>query len=243
MWVAISQRNLKSDNESDRDINESDRNISDRDILENAYIKYFEDFGIKLIQIPNISQNSELYFEELPIKAIILSGGNDVNPELYNQKPVYAMELSVFRDNTEKKLLEIGIKKDLPVLGICRGMQFINVFFGGTMIQNIKEQSISEVEHVATRHTVKITDHNVSKLFGKTTIVVNSYHNQGICKEFLSPQLKAFALSEKDGIIEGIYHQNYPIAGIQWHPERPGSSIECDRMIIKAFIEKRLFWK
>ena len=223
MWVAISQRNLESNNESDRDV------------LENAYVKYFEGFGIKLIPIPNISQDIGLYFEELPIKAIILSGGNDINPELYNQKPVYIRDLSVFRDNTERKLLEIAIKKRLPVLGICRGMQFINVFFGGRIIQNIKE-------HVATRHGVKIIDHSLSKLLNKTIIVVNSYHNQGISKECLPPELKAFALSEKDGIVEGIYHQNYPIAGIQWHPERPGSAKEYDKKIIRAFIEYQLFW-
>jgi len=223
MWVAISQRNLKSDNGSDRDI------------LENAYVKYFEGFGINLIPIPNISQDIGLYFEELPIKAIILSGGNDINPELYNQKPVYVRDLSMFRDNTERKLLEIAIKNRLPVLGICRGMQFINVFFGGGIIQNIKE-------HVATRHGVNIIDLSLSKLLNKTIIVVNSYHNQGISKECLPPELKAFAFSEKDGVVEGIYHQNYPIAGIQWHPERLGSAKEYDKEIMKTFIEKRLFW-
>jgi len=230
MWVAISQRNSRSDN------------VSDRDILENAYVKYFEGFGIKLIQIPNASQDIGLYFEELPIKAIILSGGNDINPELYKQKPVNVRNLSIFRDNTERKLLEIAIKNGLPVLGICRGMQFINVFFGGRIIQNIKEQNRSEVGHVATRHSVKITDHNLSELFGNTMIGVNSYHNQGISKECLPPELKVFALSEKDGIIEGIHHQNYPIAGIQWHPERSGSTKEYDKKIIKAFIECQLFW-
>ena len=231
MWIAISQRNLESDNGSDRDV------------LENDYVEYFEDFGIKLIPIPNTHQDVGLYFEELPIKAIILSGGNDINPVLYNQKPVYVKDLSELRDDTERELLEIAIKRRLPVLGICRGMQFINVFFGGRVIQSIKVQNRSEVEHVATRHTIKIIDHNLSELFGKIVIEVNSYHDQGISYECLSPQLKAFALSEKDGIIEGIYHQSYPIAGIQWHPERPGSSRECDRRIIKAFIEKRLFWK
>jgi gamma-glutamyl-gamma-aminobutyrate hydrolase PuuD len=227
MWAAISQRNL--------------HNGSGSDVLENAYVNYFEGFGVKLIPIPNISQDIGFYFEELPVNAVILSGGNDINPELYNQKPVYVRDLSALRDNTERRLLELAIEKRLPVLGICRGMQFINVFFGGTIIQNIRAQCGREVEHVAAGHGVCI-DHSRSRSHNKTSIVVNSYHNQGINKACLSPELKAFAHSEKDGLIEGIYHRNYPIAGIQWHPERPGSTVEYDKELMNAFISRQSFW-
>ena len=197
MWVAISQRNADG-----------------RDMLENGYVKYLEGFDIKLVPIPNVCRNIEQYFEELPIEAIILSGGDDIGSS------------SSVRDDTERELLKIAIEKDLPVLGICRGIQFINLFFGGSLIMNIKR-------HVAVTHNIQIDEDE---------IVVNSYHNHGINEEYLSPQFKAFAIAE-DGIIEGVHHKTLPIAGMQWHPERGGSDAEYDKMLIDAFITRQCFWK
>lgn len=231
MWVAVSQRMLKSDNGLDMDV------------LENSYVNYFEGFGIRLVPIPNACRDIEVYFKELPIKAVILSGGNDVNPRLYGQKPLYVKDVSVSRDNTEKKLLELALNKNLPVLGICRGMQFINVFFGGGLTQNLVDEKVSETGHVVEKHEVEILDDKLAGLLGDRVFEVNSYHNQGVTKETLSPELKAFAVSPIDGVIEGFYHKSHPIAGIQWHPERPGFSREYDRMIMEAFVDRRLYWR
>ena len=197
MWVAISQRNTDG-----------------KDMLENGYVKYLEGFGIKLVPIPNVCRNIEQYFEELPIEAVILSGGDDIGSS------------SSVRDDTERELLFIAIEKKLPVLGICRGMQFINLFFGGSLIMNIKR-------HVAVTHNI---------LIDEDEIVVNSYHNHGINEECLSPQFEVFAIAE-DGIIEGIRHKTLPIAGIQWHPERVGSDVEYDKMLIETFVTRQCFWK
>ncbi len=229
MLIAISQRNEKNEFGNYKDS------------LENNYINYYESFGIKLIPIPNSSKDIKKYFEELPIKGIILTGGGDVNPRLYNQEPTYTTNYSELRDNTEKTLLEIALEKNLPVFCNCRGTQFMNVFFGGNLIQSIKNRF--NVNHVATKHPIKIVDENISKFFGGKRFIVNSFHDQGFTKENLSKELKDFAVSEKDSIIEGIYHPRYPIAGILWHPERLNSDKEFDKKVVKAFIERKLFWQ
>ena len=116
MICAISQRNMKTDK-------------GDRDALENSYVKYYEKFGITLITIPNISKNIDAYFNNLKIKGIILTGGDDIHPSLYNG-PIMVGNYSKERDRTEIKLLKISVSKRLPVLANCRGAQLMNVFFG-----------------------------------------------------------------------------------------------------------------
>lgn len=227
MIIAVSQRNMKMDKRANRDA------------LENTYIDYFEKFGVMLLPIPNVSKNLNKYFDNIPIKAIILSSGNDVNPKLYGKKPQNE-DISEDRDNTEKSLIEISIKKKLPLFGICRGTQFINVYFGGSLVQKLKDKT--GFNHVAVPHSVKIVDEETVKFFKTKEFVVNSYHNQGITEETLSSKLRAFAIS-KDGSIEGIYHPKYPIAGVMWHPERQGSDKEADKKLIKAFLNRKLFWK
>lgn len=228
MIVAISQRNDKN------------KHGDYVDSLENNYITYFEKLGIKLLPIPNSATDIRHYFEEFPISGIILSGGNDVDPEIYGEKNLEGYSVSKNRDFTEKRMLELAIEKKLPVLGICRGMQFINVFFDGKLI-NIKEKTKTNDEHVTASHKISITEPEAMKMLGKT-INVNSYHNQGLRIDELSSKLKVFAQTSK-GIIEGIYHPSLPIVGIQWHPERKSPEEEFNKKIIQTFIEKRLFWK
>lgn len=228
MIIAISQRNDKN------------KHGDYVDSLENNYMTYFERLGVKLLPIPNSVIDIRHYFEEFHILGVILSGGNDVDPEIYGEKNREEYSVSKNRDFTEKRMLEIAIEKKLPVLGICRGMQFINVFFDGKLI-NIKEAIKTNNEHVAVSHKISITEPNVTKMLGKT-VDVNSYHNQGLRIDELSPKLKVFAQTS-NGIIEGIYHPLLPIAGIQWHPERESPDEEFNKKITQAFIEKRLFWK
>ncbi len=225
MFVAISQRNMKIEN-------------GNRDALENTYVRYFEKFGVTLLPIPNVSENLDNYFDKIPIKAIILSSGNDVNPQLYNAR-LKNEDFSIERDKTEKRLIELSIKRKLPLLGICRGMQFINVYFGGSLIQNVKDKT--GISHVAITHSIRITDNRTTEFMNIKSAIVNSYHNQGIDENSLSPKLKYFTITN-DGIIEGLYHPKYPIAGILWHPERANSDKKFDKKIVKAFLNKKLFW-
>ena len=145
------------------------------------------------------------------------------------------------RDKTEEKLLEIAIEKNMPLLGICKGMQMLNVLFKGKLIKNIKKQKNDAIEHVNKNHLVTIVDDRAATLLGKK-FEVNSYHNQGISLDFLSDELKEFAIAP-DEIIEGFYHPDLPIAGIQWHPERPSPDEKTNEKIIRAFINRELYWE
>lgn len=209
MLVAISQRN---------DANKHGDRI---DNLENNYVEYFLKFGIKLLVIPNVGDVS-YYFDNFPIEGVILSGGNDINTG------EEGLAVAPLRDEVETKMLDVAVSKKLPVLCICRGMQFLNVCFGGKIVR--------VDDHVARDHLV------VSRESAKLgEFQVNSYHGFGILKENLSIKLKSFA--DCGNVVEGVYHPLLPIAGIQWHPERKSPNTEINKKLMNDFVNKEGFWK
>ena len=127
-------------------------------------------------------------------------------------------------------------------MGICRGMQSINVNFGGSLIQSIERDFNGGLNHRRTRHDVTISDNSIIKSMRTNTFEVNSYHDLGISKQQLSSELNPFALVA-DKTIEGIYHPKHAIAAIMWHPERENSQHALNDFITKAFLSRKLFWK
>ena len=229
MWIAISQRNDKN------------KHGLWIDNLENNYIDFFEPFGAKLLTIPNVSKNIKSYFDEYEIFGVVLSGGNDVNPKLYGEKTEKNLSISVNRDETENKLIKIALDKKLPIFGICKGMQHLNVYFKGKLIRDLGKEIKKGITHVKEDHVAEIIDERAKKIFGKE-MKVNSYHNQGIISSTLSKDLIPFAVAP-DGVIEGFYHKSLPIAGVQWHPERNSPNREIDSKIVKMFLNKKFFWE
>lgn len=211
------------------------------DVLEHNYLHYFKSFDILLLPIPNVASQVQDYFNQFPIEGIILTGGEDINPKLYGEN-IQWPHISPFRDETEKKMLEIAASRKIPVLGICRGMQFINVFFGGKLVKKITEEITSSHEP-GKEHSITLTEERIISQVGKKEIQVNSFHSQAVTAHTLSPQLKAFSIVQEHGIIEGIYHPSLPIAGVQWHPEREGVDKELNKVLMQAFKENTLFWK
>jgi N5-(cytidine 5'-diphosphoramidyl)-L-glutamine hydrolase len=171
-----------------------------RDAISHDWSQFCEELNFIPILIPNTLSNIELFLEKLELDGIILSGGGDIG-------------LDIERDETEKKLLKYGIKNNLPILGVCRGMQIINKFFNGEVIKTQNN------EHVNLDHSINIIEESFSNIIGKE-IFVNSYHNNIIFQNNLGKNLKPFAITKKDNSIEGFFHNQYSVIGVMWHPER-----------------------
>ena len=146
--------------------------------------------------------------------ALLLPGGGDLEPWRYGQKNLGSRSMDAKRDQQELDLLDLFVWKRKPVLGICRGLQVINVYFGGSLIQDLEGHSA--VNGADRYHTAQTTDPKMEKLFGFKA-VVNSAHHQAVDR--LGRGLIAFQRAP-DGIVEGLYHESFPVWAVQWHPER-----------------------
>lgn len=173
----------------------------------------------------------------------LLTGGQDVSPELYGEEKLpQCGECSPERDRMERILLQDALRADKPLLGICRGIQFLNAALGGTLYQDIPAQVRTGTEHHQMPpydipvHEVCVKEGTaLHELLGKTRLKVNSYHHQAI-KE-LSPQLHVMAVSE-DGLIEGVYMPDRRFVwAVQWHPEFSYRTDPDSRKIFGAFLE------
>ncbi len=201
------------------------------DVLEQAYLHYFESKGLKLLIIPN-EGDVDYYFEHFPIERVILSGGNDVDPQMYGEIRTEGMSIAPERDKTEKRMIELALQKNIPILGICRGMEFLNVYFGGKLIT--LKNVFGEGAHLPGKgHSLHILENQ--EILGKE-VMVNSFHNQGLTEKELSPQLQVFVATD-EGIVEGFYHASLPIVGVQWHPERKSPDEEFNEKLIRAFVK------
>ena len=173
----------------------------------------------------------------------LFTGGHDVSTELYHENPVPGMVDSCrTRDDMELQVLDIAVKQDKAVLGICRGIQFINAALGGSLYQDLPSQRPSAVEHHMTApydrtaHRVKISkDSPLYEILGKEELGVNSYHHQAV--KVLSPLLREMAVSE-DELIEAVYMPGKKyIVALQWHPEFSYKVDESSRKIFESFID------
>lgn len=174
---------------------------------------------------------------------ILLTGGHDVSPEEYNEKPLEGLiESCEKRDAMEKEVLKMAIAEDKPVLGICRGIQFINVALGGTLYQDLPKQHPSEVIHHQCA-PYDIPSHNVIipagsplyKCLGTEQLPVNSCHHQAV--KDLSAELTVMAAAP-DGIVEAVYKPDSRFFwAVQWHPEFSYQTDMNSKKIFRAFID------
>lgn len=204
------------------------------DSLENNYIQYFSDFQINIIPVPNLNFHIENLSDNIDISGIVLTGGGDVNPTLYGAKRNESLCISQYRDNTEYDLLNYALENDIPVLGICRGMQLINIFFGGKILK-----AKDDLHPIGVNHDVILMDKRISKILGESRVSVNSFHEFIIPKNHLSKELKEFAVDPSNNI-EGYKHKTMPIWGIQWHPERDCPGANLNNLITNKYLEYRI---
>ena len=173
--------------------------VEKRDSLSHDWSGFLEKIECIPIFIPNTITNKEEFLNEINVQGFILSGGDNINnnPE---------------RDSTEKAIIEFGIRNKIPLFGICRGMQVINKFFGG------KLHVTNNSKHVNTDHQIDLTKD--FPFCDKKSITVNSYHNNIIEIKDVGKNLKSFAIHRNDNTVEGFFHNELPITGVMWHPER-----------------------
>ena len=198
--------------------------------------------GIPVI-LPFTSENDELEQLAKMCDGFLFTGGHDVSPELYSEKPVDDSVICCKdRDEMESWYLKYAISSDKPLLGIWRGIQFINAALGGTLYQDLPTQHSSEIDHHQKPpydipvHTVSIVkDSPLGKLLDTEQLSVNSYHHQAV--KDLSPRLKAMAIST-DGLIEAVFMPEHRFLwAVQWHPEFSYLTDINSRKIFKAFID------
>jgi putative glutamine amidotransferase len=158
---------------------------------------------------------------------LILSGGEDVDPSRYGQRPDGARTVSPERDAMEIELLNRALERRIPVLAICRGIQLLNVALGGTLYQDLETKMKTPIDHDRFRefdghiHPIHPEGENLLRdVFPGDEFVQNSAHHQGI--EQLAPPLTPVAWAP-DGLVEAVELRDSDAGwtvGVQWHPER-----------------------
>ena len=207
-----------------------------------GYMKMLEAENAIPLMLPLTSKTEELdYFLEI-CGGFLLTGGHDVSPSVYRaERKPWCGPCCELRDEMEQYILKNAENMDRSVLGICRGIQFMNACYGGTLYQDLKTEHNSCIDHHMkppynrTAHQVTIKkDTPLYNILGKEKMGVNSYHHQAI--KDLSPIFHETAFSE-DGLIEGIYMPSHKfIMGVQWHPEFSYAVDENSRKLINAFV-------
>lgn len=149
---------------------------------------------------------------------LILCGGSDINPKYYGEELCGSVNIDVARDEVEFALLKAYIDEGKPVLGICRGYQLINVFFGGSLYQHLPETDLhTNKQELDITHSVTAAKNSLLYNMYGSSFAVNSAHHQAIKK--VGKDLCATAYWN-DKYIEAFEHSYLPILGVQWHPER-----------------------
>lgn len=208
-----------------------------------GYMKVLEKCGALPIMLPLTSDEEELG-EVLDLcQGLLLTGGHDVGPSVYNEKARAACGIPCdARDKMEGYLLDKALEKDIPVFGICRGIQFINAYLGGSLYQDLPTEYESTVEHHMEPpydrgiHRVEVLpETRLSEIIGEGMHDVNSYHHQAV--KDVAPCLEVMAVSE-DGLVEAVAVKNKKFAiGVQWHPEFSYEKNQESVKLVQAFVD------
>ncbi len=197
--------------------------------LENDMARYLVKEGVMPVLIPDLPTDMmKEWVHEMD--GFVFQGGTDVSPGSYGEEPIEngRWQGDPVRDDYELRLMELAMKSDKPILGICRGMQLMNVYFGGSLYQDTKTQRPEVMLHrdavVYDRlsHGVKFTEGKIlDKIYrDDPSSMVNSIHHQSV--KSLGANLEVLAESVEDDVIEAIGYTKAPegwVMGVQWHPE------------------------
>jgi len=203
-------------------------------ILPSAYISMVDKAGGVPMIIPPAGDMTSLLDS---IDGLIVSGGPDISPANYNEEPgPMTTEFYPEQDYSEMGLIERALERDMPLLGICRGMQILSVAHGGRMHQHLRHDPGHEGHGgffgKSTEHGVVLEgDSQLANIMGDS-FIVNSLHHQGVSD---SGSLDVSARADHDGLIEGVERKDKKFCiGVQWHPERKGHDLLFSALIQAA---------
>jgi microsomal dipeptidase-like Zn-dependent dipeptidase/gamma-glutamyl-gamma-aminobutyrate hydrolase PuuD len=207
--------------------------------LAQAYYMSVLEAGGTPVVIPSYDDERALVSVLENMDGIVLSGGADIDPDYLGEEPLEGISINPRRDRQELTLVRLAVDRQIPVLGICRGIQVLAAALGGKLYQDIRTQHDKpSIEHSQTiarglpSHDVKLEkDSLLYGLFGKESLAVNSFHHQAVREVPAGFRITAVS---PDGIIEGMESTTFrPILGVQWHPEC--FLLENDRTMMPIF--------
>ncbi|HQE38797.1 MAG: type 1 glutamine amidotransferase [Zoogloea sp.] len=226
-------------------------------VLEQSIAQWIMSRDVLVLMVPSILKSGPIHRSNIRLRdyaeyldGLVLQGGTDVSPEAYGEVPLneeWAGDR--VRDAYEMELLHEFVEAGKPVLGICRGMQLINVAFGGSLYQDIPSQLEGAARHQAEAydlhsHEIRFAEKGqFARWFGNTDAgQVVSIHHQ--CVRSLGKDLAVEATSTEDGVIEAIRHTGHDfVVGVQWHPEfhTPGrdSLLDCVPLLDAFYVAAR----
>jgi putative glutamine amidotransferase len=216
------------------------RDDQDRYALPTVYVDCVTRAGGIAVLIPPAEEDVQPLLDRL--QGVILAGGGDMDPALYGGRcsnTIYMVDPQ--RDRCELALVRAVLQKAIPCLGICRGIQVINVALGGTLVEHLPEEVGETVLHRApprqpVEHAIYIQpESRLAKIMGRTRITCASWHHQAIRGPGQDLQVVARA---PDGTIEAVEMTNHPwLFGIQWHPELTAAEDPLQQKLFQALNE------
>lgn len=214
-------------------------------VLSDEYVQAIQRSGATAIIIPRLDTDNER--EEMldKLDGIVFSGGADIDPYHYGEEKSEACGQPVpDQDEHDLALARIALKRDIPILGICRGCQLINIVLGGNLYQDLSEVGFDALCHDPDeynrwegKHGIKIDESSaLYEIFSKDRVQVNSFHHQAV-KE-TAPDLKVVARSE-DGLAEALEgRKRKDLYLVQWHPEMMATKNSDQQRVFDYFVER-----
>jgi putative glutamine amidotransferase len=172
------------------------------------------------------------------VDGVCLSGGGDIDSTRYGAVDVACADVDRERDALEIEVAKSAIERDLPVLGICRGFQILNVVRDGTLVQDVAGHRPDEREGLVEHHNVTVRPGSrLARATGGAPLTVNSRHHQAVTKETIGRGLVATAVV--DDLVEAFELTDRRwVVGVQWHPERTSEVSPAARRIFDAFVQE-----
>ena len=171
------------------------------------------------------------------VDGLLLPGGWDVDPALYGEKPDEKVgPIDRELDDMELRLFHQARERELPVLGICRGQQVINVAMGGSLVQHLEDHDARAIGRSHLAHTIDVDPSSeLGRAAGEDRIRVNSLHHQAV--KTLAPGLQQTARGE-DGTVEGVESDDGLIVAVQCHPEELAADLPWARHLFERFVAR-----